>query len=102
MDPFNEAVGGYQLEVWVVPSPSGRGYSARVTVRRTPTLCLVYEDESVGEGAGWALSQQALAAGFERARQFVRIDTMDRAAQAAQSGNAVANSNVGLPQFDER
>ena len=102
MDPFDEAVSGYQLEVWVVPSPSGRGYSARLAVRRTPTLCLVYEDESVSEGAGWALPQQALAAGFERGRQFIRIDTMDRATQAVQSGHAVPNSNVWLPQFDER
>ena len=85
-----------------LPSPSGRGYSVRLAVRRTPTLRLVYEDESVSEGAGWALPQQALAAGFERARQFIRIDTMERATQTVQRGHAMANRNGWLPQFDER
>lgn len=101
MDPFEEGVGGYQLEVWVVPSLSGRGFAARLAVRRMPTLCLAFEDESVSEGAAWALPQQALAAGFERARQFIRIDTMDRATQAVEGGPAVVSRSAGLPQFHE-
>lgn len=79
MKLFDEGLDGYQLQVWAVPSLAGLGYRTRLTVRQLPTLILVYEDETASDATGWASPQEALAAGLERGRKFVRIDMLCRA-----------------------
>lgn len=88
---------GYQLQVWAVPAPTGEGFAARLTVRRFPTLRVVFEDESSSEGTGWALPQQALAAALDRGRQFIRNNSTDRAVWACTAApGAIQDSAMTL------